>query len=207
MSIRIALFEDNKIYRSALEALIEGTDGYTLAGSFVNCLEAVEHVRLVRPDVVLMDIDLPGKEGIVAVREIHAAEPSVDILMLTVYDDDEKIYSALTLGAVGYLLKGTPPSKILEAIREVYEGGAPMTPVVARKVLKTFVKKDYLRTDLVALSTREREVLDFLAKGYSYKMIAAELNLSIETIRTYIKRIYEKLQVHSVTEAIIKYLK
>jgi len=205
MPIRTLLYEDNTDLRGALAALIGGTEGYELTGSFDNCMGVVAQVAALHPDVVLMDIDMPGMSGIEGVARLKEAHPKVEALMLTVFDDDERVFQAVCAGASGYLLKKTPPARILEAIREVTEGGAPMSPVIARKVLQLFPGKPAERdADLGKLTTREMEVLKTLSRGFSYKMVAAELSISIETVRTYVKRIYEKLQVHSVSEAIAK---
>ncbi len=204
MPIRVAICEDNAPLREALEVLIAGVEGYVLAGAYPDCLHIEEHLGKREVDVVLMDIELPGRSGIEGVYLGKQVSPATEFLMLTVFDDDDKIFQALCAGASGYLLKKTPPSKILEAIEEVYNGGAPMTPAIARKVLQLFPKTPTVNAELDKLSQRELEVLQNLATGNSYKMVAAELGLSIETVRTYIKRIYEKLHVHSVAEAIAK---
>lgn len=205
MVIRTLIYEDNTDLRGALAALIGGTDGYELTGAFGHCLEVVAQVAALHPDVVLMDIDMPGISGIEGVARLKKAHPKVEALMLTVFDDDDRVFEAICAGASGYLLKKTPPARILEAIIEVTQGGAPMSPVIARKVLQLFPGKPAARdADLDKLTTREMEVLQTLSRGFSYKMVAAELGIGIETVRTYVKRIYEKLSVHSVSEAIAK---
>ncbi|MBP6812208.1 MAG: response regulator transcription factor [Saprospiraceae bacterium] len=205
MTIRTLLYEDNNDLRGALAALIGGADGFELSGAFDNCMGVVEQVAALHPDVVLMDIDMPGMSGIEGVARLKKAHPKVEALMLTVFDDDDRVFQAVCAGASGYLLKKTTPERILEALREVTEGGAPMSPVIARKVLQLFPGKPTERdVELDKLSAREMEVLKTLSRGFSYKMVAAEMNIGIETVRTYIKRIYEKLQVHSVSEAVSK---
>ncbi len=205
MPLRVIIYEDNTDLRGALAALIGGTEGYELSGAFDNCSEVVAQVAALHPDVVLMDIDMPGMNGIEGVLRLKKAHPQVEALMLTVFDDNDKVFDAVCAGASGYLLKKTPPARILESLREVADGGAPMSPVIARKVLQLFPGKPTERdADLDKLTAREMEVLKTLARGFSYKMVAAELNISVETVRTYVKRIYEKLQVHSVSEAIAK---
>ena len=205
MAIKVVLYEDNRDFREGLSLVIKATEGYELAGAFENCNAITADLRILVPDVVLMDIHMPGMSGIEAVQLIKKNYPAVEILMLTVFDDEEHIFGALCAGATGYLLKRTPPAKILDAIDEVYNGGAPMTSSVARKVLATFPSKNSSsNSEIDKLSERERDVLQLLAKGMSYKMVAAKLNLSIDTIRTYIRRTYEKLHVHSVTEAIAR---
>jgi len=204
MPIRIALYEDNKPLREALKILIQGIPHYQLVGAYGDCLQMETHLKTYEADVILMDIDLPVRSGIEAAAIVQKLSPTTEVLMLTVFDEDDKVFQAICAGASGYLLKKTPPSKILEAIEEVYNGGAPMTPTIARKVLKLFPKTSTVNAALDQLTPREQEVLQHLAKGNSYKMVAAELDLSIDTVRTYIKRIYEKLHVHSVAEAIHK---
>lgn len=204
MPINVTIYEDNNALREALEVLIKGVDNYNLLGTYGDCLQIETDLKQQQPDVILMDIDLPGRSGIEGAHLAKKISPASEVLMLTVFDDDDKIFKAICAGASGYLLKKTPPSKILDAIEEVYNGGAPMTPVIARKVLQLFPKTPAVNLELDKLTAREQEVLQSLARGNSYKMVAAELEISIDTVRTYIKRIYEKLHVHSVAEAINK---
>ncbi|MDX2072705.1 MAG: response regulator transcription factor [Haliscomenobacter sp.] len=204
MPITVAIYEDNSALREALIILIKGLESFTLVGAHGDCNEIEAQLHFTQPDVILMDIDLPGRSGIEGAYIVKQISPSTEVLMLTVFDEDEKVFNALCAGASGYLLKKTPPSKILEAIEEVYSGGAPMSPVIARKVLQLFPKKPAVNLELDKLTSREQEVLTSLAKGNSYKMVATELNISIDTVRTHIKRIYEKMHVHSVAEAINK---
>ncbi|TAE23645.1 MAG: DNA-binding response regulator [Cytophagales bacterium] len=203
--IRILLFEDNEPLREALSVMVSDTDGFKLVGAFGDCLRANDQVFQLQPDVVLMDIDLPGRDGIQAVTSLHREFPNVEVLMLTVFDDDDRVFRALCAGASGYLLKQTPPDQIIRAIQDVYAGGAPMSPSIARKVIATFPARATQTADLDQLTSREAQVLHYLTQGLSYKLVAAELGISIETVRTHIKRIYEKLHVHSVTEAVAKY--
>lgn len=205
MAIRVAIYEDNRPLREALSVLIADTDNLTLVGAYGDCLQANDNTYRHQPDVLLMDIDMPGRDGIQAVQSLRREFPNVEVLMLTVFDDDERVFRALCAGASGYLLKQTPPDEIIEAVEQVYAGGAPMTPSIARKVIQTFPGKAAAAADLEQLTSRESQVLHYLAQGYSYKMVADELGISIETVRTHIKRIYEKLHVHSVTEAVSKY--
>ena len=203
--IRVLLYEDNTDLRGALAALIGGTPGYELCGAFAECTLVVSQVEVLQPQVVLMDIEMPGISGIEGVRLLKKAHPHVEALLLTVFDDDDRVFEAVRAGANGYLLKQTPPAGILDALREVTEGGAPMSPVIARKVLQVFPGRITQNdADLDRLSEREMAVLRSLAKGFSYKMAAAELGITLETVRTYVKRIYEKLHVHSATEAVAK---
>ncbi|MEZ0610190.1 response regulator [Fibrella sp. WM1] len=205
MAIRVAIYEDNRPLRDALGTLIADTDGLTIVGAYGDCLQANDNTYRHQPDVILMDIDMPGRDGIQAVQSLRREFPTVEVLMLTVFDDDDRVFRALCAGASGYLLKQTPPDDILDAIEQVYAGGAPMTPSIARKVIQTFPARATLSADLDQLTSRESQVLHYLAQGLSYKLVADELGISIETVRTHIKRIYEKLHVHSVTEAVSKY--
>ncbi|NUO03648.1 MAG: response regulator transcription factor [Saprospiraceae bacterium] len=202
--IKIAIYEDNHALREALEILITGVPGFELVGAYPNCINIEADLRRAEPDVILMDIDLPERSGIEGAYIVKQQAPTVEVLMLTVFDDNDKVFQAVCAGASGYLLKKTPPAKILEAIEDIYNGGAPMTPVIARKVLQLFPRAPAVNTETDKLTPREQEVLSSLAKGNSYKMVADELGISIETVRTHIKRIYEKLHVHSVAEAIAK---
>lgn len=209
MSIRICVFDDNKKVRDALGMIIKGTDGLEWCGSFSDCNNLLRDYTKAKPDVVLMDIQMPGISGIDAVKELRGKFPDAKILMLTNFDDDDKVFSSICFGASGYLLKNTSPTKIIESIKEVFEGGAPMTPVIAQKVLRMFRDKpphtsperDY------NLTTREKEVLECLVKGMSLKMVGEELSISYDTVRTHIKHIYEKLHVFSMTEAVAKTIK
>jgi DNA-binding NarL/FixJ family response regulator len=207
MAIRVCIFDDNKKVRDALGMIIKGTEGLEWRGSFPDCSNLIKDYEKSAADVVLMDIQMPGVSGIDAVKHLKSKFPEVKILMLTNFDDDEKVFSSICFGASGYLLKNTSPVKIVEAIKEVYEGGAPMTPVIAQKVLQMFRKnppsnstpeRDY------NLSPREKEVLECLVKGMSLKMVGETLFISYDTVRTHIKHIYEKLHVVSMTEAVAK---
>lgn len=210
MPIRVTIFDDNKKILDSLSALIDGSDGLTIAGVFSNASDALSKISQSQPDVVLMDIDMPGISGIEAVREIKTQFPKLNIMMQTIFEDDDKVFESICNGASGYILKNTPPAKILEAIVELYHGGSPMSPPIARKVLsfmhdkkeelknKPFVKENYQLTD------REKEILLLMVKGLSYKMIAAQCEISFETVRTHIRHIYEKLHVATMTEAVAK---
>jgi DNA-binding NarL/FixJ family response regulator len=187
-----------------MAVLVGGTPGYELVGSFGDCTEVVGQCRTLRPDVVLMDIDMPKMTGIEGTRLLKKAMPEVEIVMLTVFDDDGRVFDAVVAGASGYLLKRTPPAQILAALQEVKAGGAPMTPVIARKVLGFSQQKKANEAMLEELSAREVEVLKALAKGLSYKMAAAELSISTDTVRSHVRKIYDKLHVHSLPEAVSK---
>jgi len=209
--ITICIVDDNKDIRSALEQIVTMSDGYNLLGSFSSAIEAIEQIPGLKPNVVLMDINLgEGESGIYVVKQLKAEYPEILFMMCTVYEDDEKIFEALTAGASGYILKKTAPLKLLEAIRELQEGGAPMSSQIARKVVAAFQSKnagpDYSENStLSVLSNREKEILELLAKGLLYKEIAANLFISQETVRKHVYHIYEKLHVNNRVEAINKF--
>lgn len=204
--VKVAIYEDNLELLDTLTKVIESSERLQLAGAYPDCMNAIENTKNSLPDVIIMDIDMPGKSGIQAVREIKEIHPEIEIIMHTVFDEDEKVFGAILNGATGYLLKDTPMTILERVILDVNEGGAPMSSKIARKLMTSYSKsnkKSGIRKEL-NLSEREEEVIQFLAKGLSYKMIANEMNLSINTIRSYIKRIYEKLHVNSATEALNK---
>jgi DNA-binding NarL/FixJ family response regulator len=203
MPPKIILFEDNDRLRESLVYLLK-MNGYDTTGDFNNCNEAATIVRVYQPDVVLMDIDMPGESGITGVSRIKEARPDTAVIMYTVFEDDDKLFQCLCAGANGYLLKKTPPAKLFEAIQDVLEGGAPMSPTIAKKVLGTFQLKQ--ESKKYNLSPREIEVLQWLIKGYSIKQIALEMNLAFDTIRSHLKNIYQKLHVNCGKEAIVKAL-
>lgn len=205
MAIRISIYEDNQPLRDALALLVQTTHNFELAGAYGDCLHLEQQITTHRPHVVLMDLDLPEVSGIEATLRLHQQFPEIDVLILTVFDDNDRVFDAIRAGATGYLLKKTPPSRILDAIQEVYEGGAPMSPGIARRVMQS-LHCSTAPHELDQLTPREATVLALLAAGNSYKMVAAEAGISIDTVRTHIKRIYEKLHVHSVTEAVGKFL-
>lgn len=202
--IRILIFEDNPDFIDSLSELISNADGMELAGVYNNCKNVIKNVDYHQPDVVLMDIDMPIENGLQGLRNIRASSNEVCVLMLTVFDDNDRVFQAICHGASGYLLKRTPPEKIIEAIREAHNGGAPMTPSVAKQVLKLFSQPFQKSAELQTLTPREHDVLSLLVRGYSYKMAAAELGVSIETLRFHIKNIYTKLHVNSKSEAVAK---
>jgi DNA-binding NarL/FixJ family response regulator len=204
MNTKIVIYEDNNDLRDGLSVLLKGTVGYEVSGAFSHCGDIEKQIAELLPDVVLMDIDMPIRNGIEGLKLIHQSFPETNVIMLTVFETNEFILEAICAGAVGYLLKKSPPIEILKAIEDVQHGGAPMTPSVARQVLNFFPKKGTLSDDSEALSSREMEVLELLTKGFTYRMAAYELGISSETVRTYIKRIYTKLHVHSNTEAVAK---
>ncbi len=203
-TIRVSIVEDDARVRASMARLIDGADRFACVSQHESGERAIADLPGVRPDVVLMDINLPGMSGVECVRRLRALVPSVQVVMLTVYEDTDLIFAALAAGATGYLLKRTPPDELLGGIWDVHRGGSPMTGHIARKVVQSFREADAGEED--ALSPREREVLDHLAQGYLYKEIAARLAISYDTVHTYVRRIYEKLQVHSRTEAVAKHL-
>ncbi len=201
MAIRIILFEDNEKLRESLAYLIKTQPEYEMIGDYSNCNDAANIARVFEPDVVLMDIDMPGESGINGVRFIKEARPQTAVIMYTVFEDDEKLFKCLCAGANGYLLKQTAPQKLFDGIQEVIAGGAPMSPVIAKKVLNSF---QHSKSNKYFLTPREMDVLNLLIKGYSAKMIANDLIISFDTARTHLKNIYLKLQVNSGKEAIVK---
>ena len=210
MDITVCIVDDNKDIRSALEQIIIMSDGYKLLAAFETAEDAIRKIPLLRPNVVLMDINLgEGDSGIDCVRRLKVDNPEILFMMCTVYEDDEKIFEALSAGASGYILKKTAPQKLLEAIKELQEGGAPMTSQIARKVVAAFRNKPVEATselpELNKLSNREKEILEHLAKGLLYKEIAATLFISQETVRKHVYHIYEKLHVNNRVEAINKF--
>ena len=204
---KVLIYEDNPQLREGLSLLINGSPGFEVVSAFKNCNNAVDEVAAFRPDVVLMDIDMPGTNGIEGLKKIRETNTDVKVLMLTVFDDNKNVFEAIKNGANGYVLKKTPPAKLLEYIEEAHSGGAPMTSSIATQVLKMFSQIKHPATEDYNLSDREKKVLELLVNGYSYKMIAAELFIAIDTVRSHIKKIYEKLHVNSKSEAVAKAFK
>ena len=203
--IKVAIFEDNRSLRESLAAMIGGTLGFECVGAYPNCNNLLKNISTAKPDVVLMDIELPGINGIEAVALIKDEYPEVKILMETIFDDDEKIFNSICAGAEGYILKHTTPAELMEAITEIHEGGSPMTPSIANRVLKMVkTRPEPGNKESFDLSSREKEILTCLVKGMSYKMIADACFISIETVNVHIKNIYKKLHVHSKSEAVAK---
>jgi DNA-binding NarL/FixJ family response regulator len=206
MQIKVAIVDDDEGIRSSLSALIRRAPGFKLLGEYANGEIALKEIPKHLPDVVLMDINLPGMKGYECVRQLKATLPAVQFLMLTVYEDSDSLFNSLKAGASGYLLKRTASARLLEAIHDVFAGGAPMTPQLARRVVQFFSKPAPEAASLARITPAEREFLDQLAKGYAYKEIADRMNISIDTVRSYVRTVYEKLHVHSRTEAVVKYL-
>jgi len=220
MAITISIVEDNDKLRGTLAKVIGRAEGFRFVSDYGSAEDALADLPKVKPEVVLMDINLPGMNGVECVRKLKAILPQTQVMMLTVYEDTENIFNALAAGANGYLLKRTPSKEIIDAIREVHRGGSPMTTHIARLVVQSFQKTAAAPAqpaagataptggggDLSELSEREQQVLDLLAQGLIYKEIADKLNIGYETVHTYIRRIYEKLQVRTRTEAVAKFL-
>lgn len=209
MKTSVAIVEDNNDIRLALEQIIESSDDYTLAGSCISGEEALVKLPILNPKVVLMDIGLGGMSGIEVVRELKASHPEILFMMCTIYDEDEKIFEALSAGANGYILKKTSPAKLLEGIKELIEGGAPMSSQIARKVVAAFQNKPNTASPvgsaLDVLSKRENEILEMLSTGLLYKEISDKLFISSETVRKHVYHIYEKLHVSNRVEAVNKF--
>ncbi len=205
MLIKVAIVEDDARWRSNLERLLQETGGLECVGAYRTGEDAVQEFIARRPQVVLMDINLPGISGVECTRQLKLLWPEIQIVMLTVYDDSDRIFQALQMGANGYLLKRAPADEILQAIQDVHRGGAPMSAYIARKVVQSFQQQTpSARPDEEVLSKRESEVLGYVARGYSDKEVAEALGLTSATIRSYLKNIYGKLHVHSRTQAILK---
>lgn len=206
-TIRIAVVEDDKTVREGLQMLIKGSHGYSCVAVYGSGEDALTGLPQTMPHVVLMDINLPGIDGIECILKLKEMDLPMQFIMLTVFEDSEAIFKSLAVGASGYLLKQTPPVKLLEAIVDVYNGGSPMSGEIARKVVQSFQHPVTSTIPDNGLTKREEEILSYLVKGYFYKEIAGFLFISVETVRTHIRNIYEKLQVRTRTEAILKYLK
>lgn len=207
MNIKVVIFEDNPLLRDSLFQLVNGSEGFVCTGAFPDCTDLLRKVESANPDVILMDIDLPGgMNGIEAVGKINQAHPEIYIIMQTVFNDNERIFQSISAGASGYLLKNTSPVRILESIREAATGGAPMTPSIAHKILEVFRnKKPAIQSDEQSLlNERQKEILECIFNGMSYKLIAEKLSISVDTVRYHVKNIYDILHVHSRDELISK---
>ena len=204
--IKVAIVDDDEGIRSSLAALIKRAPEFRLTRDYPDGESALKDIPQLPPDVVLMDINLPGMKGYECVRQLKVQLPQVQFLMLTVYEDSDSLFNSLKAGASGYLLKRTASERLLDAIRDVHAGGSPMTPQLARRVVMFFNQpaKDAV---VAQLTPGEKEFLDQLAKGYAYKEIADRMKISIDTVRSYVRTVYEKLHVHSRTEAVVKYLR
>jgi len=203
--IRVLIFEDNQHYRDGMVAVIDVTHPFKVVGAFSDCTKLIQRIEQAKPDIILMDIGMPGLSGIEAVILIRKQFPEIPILMQTVFEDEDKIFAAVCAGASGYLLKNAGPIKLLEAMHEVLDGGAAFTPIIAKKVMNMFQQQSAgAKSEFIELSKREKEILQCLVKGMSYKMIAQNCFISTETVHSHIKKIYEKLHVHSMSEAVAK---
>lgn len=208
--INIIIVEDNETIREGLKILIDGTEDYHCSATFSNCEDLLKKIKKLEFDILLMDIDLPGMSGIEGIKKIKPIYPDSIILVLTIYDENERVFEALFAGASGYLVKKTPPSRLLEAIKDAYEGGAPMSSNIARKVVNFFQRNKQLEhheESSTNLTPREKEVLGGLVEGHSIKAIADSLHISVETVRFHFRNIYKKLHVHSQSEAVVKAIK
>lgn len=208
MSVRIAIFDDNRNIRESVGLLLQTEPDFELTGSFSHVLDCVDDVKSCSPDIVLMDIEMPGMTGIEAVTTLKKELPHIQILMQTVFEDDDRVFDSICAGASGYILKNHLNTRLIDFIKEVHIGGSPMSPTIARKVLNkmqdTVVRQKPGETVDYKLTQREKEVLGCIVNGLSYKMVADKLNISYETVRTHIKKIYEKLHVASLTEVVAK---
>lgn len=207
MPIRVAIFEDNKLMRNGFEAICNGTEGLICSGAFMDAYELELKIRKSVPDVLLMDIEMPGTDGITATRHIKKIWPDIRILIQTVFEDDDKIFDAICAGASGYILKSTSPARLVEAIQEVNGGGSPMSPYIASRVLKLFQQfapAVQAEDEKFYLSPREKEILSLMVEGNPLPVIAEKIFISYETVRTHVKRIYKKLHVASASEAVAK---
>jgi DNA-binding NarL/FixJ family response regulator len=205
--IRVAIVDDDEGIRATLATLIRRAPSLRLAGGYPDAETALKEIPGNPPDVALMDINLPGINGVECVRQLKTILPNVQFLMLTVYEDSDSLFNSLKAGASGYMLKRTASARLIEAIQDVHAGGSPMTPQLARRVVQFFAKPAGDISPLSRLTPGEKEFLDQLAKGYAYKEIADRMNISIDTVRSYVRTVYEKLHVHSRTEAVVKYLR
>lgn len=206
--IKVSIFEDNKHLRESLYYLIHGTQGLICVGQHADCNDLEFALKRDQPDVVLMDIEMPGINGIEGVRQLKKYNPEIQVLMQTIFQDDEHIFQAICAGASGYILKTTSPAAYIDAIRDVYNGGSPMTGSIARRVLMLFQQNAIPQSSVdYQLTTREKEILSLMVQGKSFKMIAEASGVSYETVRTHMKSIYHKLHVNSNTEAVSKALR
>jgi DNA-binding NarL/FixJ family response regulator len=207
MPIKVAIVEDDEGIRTSLAALIRRAPALRCSGDYMDAETALKEIPRHPPDVVLMDINLPGMNGVECVRQLKSAVPAVQFLMLTVYEDSDSLFRSFKAGASGYLLKRTASARLIEAIHDVHAGGSPMTPQLARRVVQFFSRPEDGDATVSRLTAGERTFLDELAKGYAYKEIADRMDISIDTVRSYVRTVYEKLHVHSRTEAVVKYLR
>jgi DNA-binding NarL/FixJ family response regulator len=207
MRIKVAIVDDDEGIRASLASLIRRAPALQLMGDYADAEAALKEIPRQVPDVVLRDINLPGMNGVECVRQLKSSVPEAQFLMLTVYEDSDSLFHSLKAGASGYLLKRTTSARLLEAIRDVHAGGSPMTPQLARRVVQYFSRPAEGESPVSRLTPGEKEFLNQLANGYAYKEIADRMKISIDTVRSYVRTVYEKLHVHSRTEAVVKYLR
>jgi DNA-binding NarL/FixJ family response regulator len=205
MPVSLVIYEDNVRLRESLELLLGGESGFVVSGAFSNCSDVISQVEEIAPELVIMDIDMPGINGIEGVRLIKSKHPYIKVIMYTVFDDDNRIFECICNGADGYLLKNTSPLNFIKALEDVVTGGAPMSPFVAQKVFQ-FFRNTKLQRDEFNLTPREIEILEWLVRGNSYKMIADKSSISIDTVKKHLQNIYHKLHVNCGTEAVAKAL-
>jgi DNA-binding NarL/FixJ family response regulator len=207
MKYKVVIFEDNFLMQESLKALLEMNDDITVCGVYDNAKDMLRIYEQSQPDLIISDIDMPEVNGLEGLKQVKNKYPEAKVMIFTVFEENDKVLNAICLGANGYVLKSSTAEKITESIFDVINGGSPLTPSIASKILQHFPKHAFSsNNEMESLTTKEKEVLEWLVKGYSYKMIAAELDKSLETIRTQIKKIYKKLNVQSNAEAIIKAL-
>lgn len=206
MKYKIIIFEDHIQMQQSLKELLEEDEDFSVTGTYDNAKDIVRIYEHQQPDLIISDIDMPEVNGLDGLAQLKKKYPDARVMIFTVFEENDKVLSAICLGANGYILKSSSSKKITEAAKDVIEGGSPLTPIIASKILQHFPKRQVVNNEMEMLSKKEKEVLDWMVKGYSYKMIAAELDKSVETIRTQVKHIYKKLNVQSNAEAILKTL-
>ncbi len=206
MSTALILYEDNTRLRQSMELLLSEASGYTVTGSYPNCDRVVEDIETCKPELVIMDIDMPGIGGIEGVKRIKEHSPEIKVVMHTVFDDDNRIFDSICAGADGYMLKNTPPLKLIQSLQDLMDGGVAMSPFVAQKVFQFFRTNNKAKEEF-HLTVREKEILELLVKGNSYKMIADKTMISIDTVKKHLQNIYHKLHVNCGTEAVAKALR
>ncbi|QHT66685.1 response regulator transcription factor [Rhodocytophaga rosea] len=202
--INVSIYEDNNKLRELLELLVDNTQGLHIVGTYPDCRNIAREIRHTRPDVIIMDIDMQDYNGIEGVRLVKEFDAGIRVLMHTVFDDDDKLFACLSNGADGYLLKKDSSLYLIQAVRDVYAGGGPMSPGIARRVLKTFHQPLRVQENEYHITSREKQILELLARGFTYRMIAIEFSISIETVRRHLKNIYQKLHVQCGPEAVAK---
>lgn len=204
LPIQVSIYEDNNKLRELLELLVDNTEGLQIIGTYPNCSNIAREIRHSQPDVIIMDIDMPDCNGVEGVRLVKEFDVTIRVLMHTVFDDDEKLFACLSNGADGYLLKKDSSLRLIQAVRDVYEGGSPMSPGIARRVLQTFHQPLRVEENEYHITPREKQILELLARGFTYRMIAIECTISVETVRRHLKNIYQKLHVQCGPEAVAK---